>query len=231
MLGLCCSMWAQLPCSTWDLNSPPGNRTLVPYIGREILNHWTTTTRDVPGVTSLCKSVFGAGDTEALSRRGLPAGVEDRRNDTTYPLLNTFMVGWSWRRVVWDVPFHTETRQSNSARVGVLGKVLPKSPRWTEFWSMMRCSPGSQPGPSWWKEQHKQRLRKKCERELMMSELFMNLVQHQNSLAFLHFLPALRVECAFSGLSWEVKACIADVRGWGRAGWITWKFCVLGQSS
>lgn len=51
----------------------------------------------------------------------------------------------------------------------------------------------------------------------MMSQLFMNLVQHQNSLAFLHFLPALRAECAFSGLSGEVKACVADVRGWGWA--------------
>ena len=35
------STWAQLPCGMWDLSSPTRNWTCIPYIGRQICNHWT----------------------------------------------------------------------------------------------------------------------------------------------------------------------------------------------
>ena len=31
-----------MPCGMWDLRSPAGDQTCIPYIGRQILNHWTT---------------------------------------------------------------------------------------------------------------------------------------------------------------------------------------------
>ena len=37
-----CNTRARLACSTWDLSSPTRDGTLVPCIGRWILNHWTT---------------------------------------------------------------------------------------------------------------------------------------------------------------------------------------------
>ena len=38
---LCCSTWwASLPHSTWDLSSWTRDWIHVPYIGRQILNHW-----------------------------------------------------------------------------------------------------------------------------------------------------------------------------------------------
>ena len=37
-----------MPCSLWDLSSPTMDQSLVPYIGRQILNLWVT--RDVPQV-------------------------------------------------------------------------------------------------------------------------------------------------------------------------------------
>ena len=46
-----CSAQAQLLCSMWDPSSPTRDRTCIPCIGRQILNHWTT--REVPQ-----KSVF-----------------------------------------------------------------------------------------------------------------------------------------------------------------------------
>ena len=33
---------AYLLCGTWDLSSPTRDQTHVPCIGRQILNHWTT---------------------------------------------------------------------------------------------------------------------------------------------------------------------------------------------
>ena len=42
-----CGVWAQLPHGIWDLSSPVRDRTSIPCIGRQILNHWTT--REVPG--------------------------------------------------------------------------------------------------------------------------------------------------------------------------------------
>lgn len=53
----------------------------------------------------------------------------------------------------------------------------------------------------------------KYERWLTMSNLFMNPVRSDN-LVFMHFLPALQAEHAFSGLSAKVKYCMAGVRGW-----------------
>ena len=41
-----CSVWVQLPHGMWDLSSLTRNRTCVPCIERQILNHWTT--REVP---------------------------------------------------------------------------------------------------------------------------------------------------------------------------------------
>ena len=40
-----------LSCGMWDLSSLTRDRTCVPYIGRRILNHWTT--REVPGALLL----------------------------------------------------------------------------------------------------------------------------------------------------------------------------------
>ena len=37
-----CNTWACLPCSMWDLNVPVRDRTGVPRIARQVLNHWTT---------------------------------------------------------------------------------------------------------------------------------------------------------------------------------------------
>ena len=44
-----CGSWAGLPCGMWDLSSLTRDQTLVPCIGKRILNHWTT--REVPGKT------------------------------------------------------------------------------------------------------------------------------------------------------------------------------------
>ena len=41
-----CGAWASLPSGVWDLSSPTKDQTHVLYIGRWILNHWTT--RNVP---------------------------------------------------------------------------------------------------------------------------------------------------------------------------------------
>ena len=41
-----CGVPAQLPCNMWDLSSLTRDRTRIPCIGRQILNHWTT--REVP---------------------------------------------------------------------------------------------------------------------------------------------------------------------------------------
>ena len=46
-----CGSWAGLPCGMWDLSSLTRGQTLVPCIGKQILNHWTT--REVPGKTLL----------------------------------------------------------------------------------------------------------------------------------------------------------------------------------
>ena len=46
-----CSSWAGLPCGMWDLSSLTRDQTLVPCIGKQILNHWAT--REVPGKTLL----------------------------------------------------------------------------------------------------------------------------------------------------------------------------------
>ena len=46
-----CGSWAGLPCGMWDLSSLTRDQTLVPCIGKQILNHWTT--REVPGKTLL----------------------------------------------------------------------------------------------------------------------------------------------------------------------------------
>ena len=35
-----------MPGGMWDLSSPARDQTLIPYIGRQILNHWTA--REVP---------------------------------------------------------------------------------------------------------------------------------------------------------------------------------------
>ena len=37
-----CDSWAQLPCSKWNLSSQTRDRTCIPCIARQILNHWTT---------------------------------------------------------------------------------------------------------------------------------------------------------------------------------------------
>ena len=55
-------MWTQLPQAMWDLNlsSPTRNHTRIPYIARQILNHWTT--REVPtlfGSSALLNLVCG----------------------------------------------------------------------------------------------------------------------------------------------------------------------------
>ena len=44
-----CGVWAQLPHGTWDRSSLTRDRTCIPWIGRRILNHWTT--REVPILT------------------------------------------------------------------------------------------------------------------------------------------------------------------------------------
>ena len=44
-----CGSWAGLPCGMWDLSSLTRDQTLVPCVGKRILNHWTT--REVPGKT------------------------------------------------------------------------------------------------------------------------------------------------------------------------------------
>ena len=41
-----CGMQSQLLCSMWDFSSQTRDQTCVPYISRQILNHWTT--REVP---------------------------------------------------------------------------------------------------------------------------------------------------------------------------------------
>ena len=37
-----CGTRTQLPCSLWDLSSQTRDQTHIPWIGRPILNHWTT---------------------------------------------------------------------------------------------------------------------------------------------------------------------------------------------
>ena len=34
--------WLSMHARMWDLSSPSRDRTLIPCIGRKILNHWTT---------------------------------------------------------------------------------------------------------------------------------------------------------------------------------------------
>ena len=47
-----CSMRASLPDGMWDLSSLTRDQTLIPCIGRWILNRWTT--REVPHTEVLC---------------------------------------------------------------------------------------------------------------------------------------------------------------------------------
>ena len=42
-LGLCsCGMQAELPHGIWDLSALTRDWTCVPWIGKQVLNHWTT---------------------------------------------------------------------------------------------------------------------------------------------------------------------------------------------
>ena len=46
VLALHCGTWTLMPRGMWDLSSPARDQTCVSWIGRQILNHWTT--REVP---------------------------------------------------------------------------------------------------------------------------------------------------------------------------------------
>ena len=46
VLALHCGTWTLMPRGMWDLRSPARDQTCVSWIGRQILNHWTT--REVP---------------------------------------------------------------------------------------------------------------------------------------------------------------------------------------
>ena len=55
----CCRTWTQqLQHSMLDLTSPTRNQTLVPCIGRQILNYWTT--REVPHAYSIFQHIYAS---------------------------------------------------------------------------------------------------------------------------------------------------------------------------
>lgn len=88
-------------------------------------------------------SILGTGDTEkiktqALPRRGLQAGTEQ-----TLHIPHCWILVW-WCKVGGGLYAHPipENGSLNSARGGMSGKVSPKSLSWTEFWSIIKCSPG-----------------------------------------------------------------------------------------
>ena len=53
-----CGAQAYLPLGMWDLSSPSGDGTHVPYTGRNILNHWAT--KEIPqmNVNCFCSSLL-----------------------------------------------------------------------------------------------------------------------------------------------------------------------------
>ena len=54
-----CDAQAQLPHSMWDLSFPTRDQTHVPYIGKWILNHWTTRESPVAYILGYKISSFG----------------------------------------------------------------------------------------------------------------------------------------------------------------------------
>ena len=68
-----CSMRASLPDGMWDLSSLTRDQTLIPCIGRWILNRWTT--REVPHTEVLCVHPLSIPESEPHLWGFIPASL------------------------------------------------------------------------------------------------------------------------------------------------------------